>query len=484
MTVTSESVPSKIHPWTAEFVDRELEQSFRKHIHPARITYVKHLTWFTAAILLALIIPEFINFGQDPAFLWLVLSRVTLAAVLVTLSFTYAYADKHGDEALFSVQLLIPPAVILFDFIKGGQPVFIGSMTLIILVLYVFTLNRMVYSVFVGISAAFFAIVSLSLVHNTTGMTLIHMSLLLVAANGFGYAAWRQFNMISRREYVTYLNEHHGREQLRAEVERRIATEDGLRLALIDADRSSQQKTGALDDLSHELRTPLNAIIGFSDSIKKEVFGPLENERYKEYIGIIHDSGNHLLDLITDMLDHSKAESGTITLTETPVDVEQLVNSVLPMVGSLSREADVEVTATSLSNVPTIKVDEQKVRQILLNLLSNAIKFTPSGGKVELIVGVPEDQSVMLAIKDNGVGIAKEDLGKVFRPFEQTMPHGLRGESGTGLGLPLSMRLAELHGAYISVESKVGEGSVFALVLPRERNLSATTMAPETKAAS
>ena len=154
------------------------------------------------------------------------------------------------------------------------------------------------------------------------------------------------------------------------------------------------------------------------------------------------------------------------------------------MVGSLSREADVEVTATSLSNVPTIKVDEQKVRQILLNLLSNAIKFTPSGGKVELIVGVPEDQSVMLAIKDNGVGIAKEDLGKVFRPFEQTMPHGLRGESGTGLGLPLSMRLAELHGAYISVESKVGEGSVFALVLPRERNLSATTMAPETKAAS
>jgi two-component system cell cycle sensor histidine kinase PleC len=115
------------------------------------------------------------------------------------------------------------------------------------------------------------------------------------------------------------------------------------------------------------------------------------------------------------------------------------------------------------------------VRQILLNLMSNAIKFTPTGGTVELIVGVPDDQTVVLAVKDSGVGIPEEDIDRIFRPFEQSMAHGMRGEAGTGLGLPLSRQLAELHGARISVESRVNEGSVFALVLPPERYVSGET---------
>jgi len=146
-------------------------------------------------------------------------------------------------------------------------------------------------------------------------------------------------------------------------------------------------------------------------------------------------------------------------------------------VGSLAREAEVTVTAKSLTAVPVIKIDEQKVRQILLNLLSNALKFTPAGGSVELIVDVAENNSVILAVKDNGVGIPKEDLEKVFKPFEQSMAHGVRGESGTGLGLSLSMRLAKLHGGYISLESKVNEGSIFTLILPEARNMSANQTA-------
>ncbi|MBT3787543.1 MAG: HAMP domain-containing histidine kinase [Alphaproteobacteria bacterium] len=473
MTFNDQTIDKSIHKWTGEFSDTLLETTFQNYMHRTRLVHLQYMASIAAAVFFLLIIPEYFRLGQEPVFTWLAAARTILALIILCCVFGIRYFPKYADEFAFSAQFIIPIGLTLFDFLKGGEVVFFGNMVLTVLVLYLFVPNRMVYSASACTLATIMTAVSLALTHHNPAPVLVQMYIMLIVANIFGYAATLRFNVIRRREYASYMTEREGREQLRAEVERRMATEDGLRLALSDADRTSRQKSGALDDLSHELRTPLNAIIGYSETIKKEVFGPLNNDQYKEYVSVIHESGNHLLELITKMLDHSKAESGTVTLTETTVDIEELVNGVLPMVGSLAREAGIEIKATSRSAVPLIRADEQKIRQILLNLLSNALKFTPAGGVVELIVDVPENQTVMLAVRDTGVGIPKEDIEKVFQPFEQSMAHGLRGESGTGLGLSLSARLAELHGGYITVESTVNEGSLFTLILPKERNLGA-----------
>ena len=422
-------------------------------------------------IFVILLVPEYFRFAGQTEYTWLVASRLGLAFAVMMSVVGMRLFPSWGDEFVFLAQILIPPGLTLFDYIKGGEPVYDGNMMMTILVLYIFVPNRLIYSTTAGLCAAFIASTNLTLLHDIETGKLIPMIVMLCVANLFGFIAMQRFNLVRRKEYSTYLTERAGREELRAEVEKRMATEDGLRLALSEADAATRLKSGALDDLSHELRTPLNAIIGYSESIREEVFGPLENAQYRDYAQIIHDSGNHLLNLITSMLDHSKAESGAIKLNEDIVDVEGMVNGILPMVGSLAREADVKVSAKSLAAVPSIRVDEQKIRQILLNLLSNAIKFTPAGGSVELLVDVPADNSVVFAVRDTGVGIPDRDLDKVFKPFEQSMAHGLRGESGTGLGLPLSKKLAELHGGQITVESRVNEGSVFSLILPEGRNV-------------
>jgi signal transduction histidine kinase len=472
MTFLPEPTAQLKQNWSGEFIDIELEQRFQDYVRATRVSQIHYVTMMVISIILFLIIPEYFRHGGEDVFVWLATARISLAVIMLLTLLAIRRYYEYSDEFAFFAQIFVPVGLTVFDFLKGGEAIYIGNMMLTILVMYIFVPNRLVYSIAAGILAAILTAFSLAVLHVYPVQTVIQMCIMLVITNIFGYVAMHRFNFVRRREYISYMTERQGREQLRAEIEKRMATEDGLRLALSDSDRDSQQKSGALDDLSHELRTPLNAIIGYSESIHREIFGPLKNEQYKEYASIIHDSGIHLLGLITNMLDHSKAESGTVKLEETIVDVEKLVNGVLPMVGSLAREANVVVTATSLSAVPLIRVDEQKVRQILLNLMSNAIKFTPAGGKVELIVGIPEDQSVMLAVKDTGVGIPEADIDKIFKPFEQSMAHGVRGEAGTGLGLSLSRRLAELHGGRISVESKVNEGSVFALILPPERNLS------------
>jgi signal transduction histidine kinase len=472
---TTDIAANRIDRRTGEFCDPATETSFQTRVWPARYTHLKFISYIIAGIVFLFVIPEYVRFGDEPVFAWLLGSRTLMAVLIIVSGVSLRWFHRLSDEFSFMPQMAIPPMLTFLDYLKGGEPLYYGNMLLVILVLYIFVPNRMIYSVTAGVSAALLSGFSLAILHQTPVPQIVTMVGMLVVANILGFLALRHFNFARRQEYLSYMTERSGREQLRAEIEKRLATEDGLRLALSVADQDSQAITGTLNNLSHELRTPLNAIIGFSDSMQKELFGPLANDQYREYSTIIHDSGNHLLELINNMLDHSKAESGTVQLDETIVDVEKLVNSVLPMVGSLAREAGVTVTATSLSPVPCVRVDEQKVRQILLNLMSNAIKFTPTDGKVELIVGVPEDRTVVLAVKDSGVGIPEEDIDRIFRPFEQSMAHGMRGEAGTGLGLPLSRQLAELHGARISVESRVNEGSVFALVLPPERYVSGET---------
>ena len=228
-------------------------------------------------------------------------------------------------------------------------------------------------------------------------------------------------------------------------------------------------KSEFVANMSHELRTPLNSIIGFSEIMKLESFGPMENQRYREYAGHIHESGNHLLGLINDLLDLAKVEAGKLELEESEVDFAYVMRGCRNLL-------DQNITAGSLNfaeiippQLPLVMADERKLRQILFNLLSNAIKHTQPEGSVSVQAWVDPAGRFSFCVTDSGVGMAAEDIPKALEPFGQVENPMETGAEGTGLGLPLTKRLVELHGGTITLVSIKGVGTTATVILPAER---------------
>jgi signal transduction histidine kinase len=248
----------------------------------------------------------------------------------------------------------------------------------------------------------------------------------------------------------------------------RIETHLALKRA-DDALRNSEVRSLFLAKMSHELRTPLNAIIGFSDMIAGEMLGPIENDGYSEYAGLIKKSGEHLLVMVSDILDHTKIESsGGIELDETPVDAAALVKACVMMVRERNDAANVQIAVDIDENsLPLILADETRLRQIVLNLLSNAVKYTPEEGAVSVRLSYNEDTGFELQIADTGIGIA--DIPSALASFEQGVDAQDRAYEGIGLGLPFSKSLVERHGGTLELQSQVGVGTTVTVRLPSER---------------
>jgi signal transduction histidine kinase len=245
--------------------------------------------------------------------------------------------------------------------------------------------------------------------------------------------------------------------------------EDELRTAKVAAEEASGAKTDFLAKMSHELRTPLNAVIGFSDTMRRELLGPIGNERYKEYLNDIYDSGNYLLALVNDLLDLSKIEASQMSLTERSVELGALVNSCRRMIEQRADAHNIHLAFEIPSEPPLIRADENALKKIVINILANAVKFTPPGGKVTVRVAADGTGDVELSVADTGAGIAKEDLERVLQPFVQLHPSP--DNAGTGLGLPIAKALAELHGGRLDLESTLGVGTTVTLRLPAERRI-------------
>jgi signal transduction histidine kinase len=229
----------------------------------------------------------------------------------------------------------------------------------------------------------------------------------------------------------------------------------------------SRHKSEFLANMSHELRTPLNAIIGFSEVLREQMFGEL-NEAQMEYVGDVLEAGQHLLSLINDILDLSKIEAGQMELDLGDVSVPQALNSGLTMHGERADRNGITLTLTVGPEVGVIRADERKVRQVIFNLLSNAVKFTPPGGHVNVSAFVA-DGMVEVAVTDTGPGIVREDRERIFEEFQQARGSSHGSREGTGLGLTLSRQFIELHGGRLWVESEQAAGSTFRFTLPLEQ---------------
>jgi PAS domain S-box-containing protein len=252
-------------------------------------------------------------------------------------------------------------------------------------------------------------------------------------------------------------------------VTHEIVDQSALLSAKEKAELSSQAKTSFLANMSHELRTPLNAILGFSEIIKDRLLGPDAQDRYAEYAGDIFASGNHLLDLISDILDLSKIEAGKLELYEALVDVRLLVGATVRLLRQRAKQAGLRLVIDAPDDLPLLFADERKLKQVLTNLLANAIKFTRRGGMISVSVTAANANGLVISVVDTGIGIAAEDIPRAFEIFGQIDSNLSRHHPGTGLGLPLARSLIELHGGTLKLTSKVGAGTTVTIVLPSRR---------------
>lgn len=236
------------------------------------------------------------------------------------------------------------------------------------------------------------------------------------------------------------------------------------------AELANRSKSEFLANMSHELRTPLNAIIGFSEMIKTEMMGPIGQPSYAEYGGDIYESATHLLGLINDILDLSKIEAGSEELAEEAVLLPDLISAVITLVKSRAHKGGIRLTTDIVDPGPVFYVDKRKVKQILVNLLTNAIKFTPQGGQVTLrALGDDSTGDFVFQVIDTGVGMAEEDIPRALSPFSQLDRQLSRKHEGTGLGLPLTKRMVEMHFGSLKVVSSIGEGTTIIVQFPATR---------------
>ena len=258
------------------------------------------------------------------------------------------------------------------------------------------------------------------------------------------------------------------------EATQQALTEASAKLsdALEAAQAANKSKSAFLASMSHELRTPLNAVLGFSETMLAETLGPLGAPRYREYLDDIHTSGAHLLSLINDILDIARFDAGHGELVEDIFEPGAEISEAERMISAQTRKARVTLITELAPDIPHLKADRRRVRQILLNLLSNALKFTHAGGTVTVRAHLSAE-GLVIQVADTGIGMRREDFSKALEPFGQVDSSLARKYEGTGLGLPLTRRMVELHGGRLTLESVLGQGTTVTVILPAWRLVSA-----------
>jgi PAS domain S-box-containing protein len=243
--------------------------------------------------------------------------------------------------------------------------------------------------------------------------------------------------------------------------------EQDLQDARKEAERASALKSDFLAKVSHEIRTPLNAILGFAEVIMEQRFGPVGNERYRDYLKDIHTSGTHVMSLVNDLLDLSKIEAGKMDLAFASVDANRVISECVSIMQPQANSERVIMRLALAPHLPKIMADERSLRQIILNLLSNAVKFNEPGGQVIIASVLTDAGHAVIRIRDTGIGMSEEDIETALEPFRQLATS--RPTTGTGLGLPLTKALIEANRAFFTIKSKKNEGTLVEVAFPPAR---------------
>jgi signal transduction histidine kinase len=240
------------------------------------------------------------------------------------------------------------------------------------------------------------------------------------------------------------------------------------------ASEQNRVKSEFLANMSHELRTPLNAILGFSDSMRSEIFGPLGNERYRVYMNDIWDSGKHLLGIVDDVLDMSRVETGKLEIEPVELRLEDIFRTCHRMMTPACKQKGITLALELPEHPVRLMADERRVNQMMLNMVSNAVKFSPEASTISVSARLAGTGALEIAVRDHGCGIAEKDIETVLKPFGQVAGAYARAQGGTGLGLPITKSFAELHGGTLNIASILDEGTIATIVFPPERVLHAS----------
>lgn len=265
------------------------------------------------------------------------------------------------------------------------------------------------------------------------------------------------------------------------DITKQVLAERGLRHAKDAAEAANLAKSQFLANISHELRTPLNAILGFSEMLERGLAGPVEPKQ-QEYAGLVHQSGQHLLNIINDILDLAHVDSGRFELREEGrVDPRRIIDACVSLMSDRANRAALCLSTEIEDHLPLLVADPTRLKQILLNLISNAIKFTKPGGSVLVAGRHAADRGIAFEVRDTGLGMTPDEIEIALEPFGQVDAGLAREQEGTGLGLPLARRLAELHGGSLQIDSEKGLGTTVTVTLPASRVMADTAVARVTR---
>lgn len=451
-----------MHRVSMHFLDPAVEEQYRQDNYLRQIGLTRFCIAMGAVVFSLFGILDYFIVPDILFEAWFIRFGIVAPLLLGIVALSYAPWFSHKNQFWLSVSMSAPGlgavAMIALAEAPGSYLYYGGLVAIICFSACLWRLNFMYSLAWAMATFAAYEIVALFINPQPHNVMINNTAFMLL-----GIGTCNFLNYVQEHQMRASFVDHERLKQERTRSERLLATSEA----------ANRAKNDFLAIMSHELRTPLNAIIGFSEIIATQMFGPINNDRYADYASDIRTSGSHLLSIINDILDLSKAEAGKLDLDESSLDPVETLNQTMRMFRPRAAELKIKLTFRVRDDIPWILADSRLFNQVVINLTSNALKFTPEGGQVGVELGLSDAGELALKIEDTGIGIDEKDIVRVFEPFVQVENAMSRTQQGTGLGLPLVRKIMALHGGDVRLTSTKGIGTKVVATFPVSRFVAA-----------